>query len=206
MVVAGTGHAAVAAAALAASHADYPAFRSVFPDPARRARALLPFFTAAVRDALPFGAVHVAEDGSNVAATAVWLPPGAFPWTAGRKLRAAPAFLQVLAADPRRFATFSRYGANAERAHPSGRHWYLVVLGVRPEAQRGGVGSRLVEPVLERADVDGVDCYLETSDPGNVAFYERFGFSVVDDALALVPGGPTHVAMRRSGRAAPEGT
>jgi ribosomal protein S18 acetylase RimI-like enzyme len=187
-----------AADALAAGHADYPAFRYLFPDPGRRARALRPFFAATVRDAVPFGHVWAAVDGRRVDAVGVWLPPGAFPWSAWRKLRATPAFLRVFAADPRAFRTFVGYGANAERAHPSEAHWYLVVLSVRPEAQRRGLGSRLVEPILARADADGLPSYLETSDPANVAFYRRFGFEVTDRALQLVPGGPTHVAMRRS--------
>ncbi len=67
----------------------------------------------------------------------------------------------------------------------------------RPDHQRRGLGSLLVAPAIERADEDGLACYLETSDPRNVAFYQRFGFEVVDDALALVPGGSTHVPMRR---------
>jgi len=60
-----------AAAALAASHADYPSFRSVFPDPARRCRALPPFFVATIRDAMRFGLVHGVVDGSKVLAVAV---------------------------------------------------------------------------------------------------------------------------------------
>src|SRR5215217_8027146 len=39
---------------LAASHADYPSFRHLFPDPPRRRRVLRPFMSAAARDA----AVH----------------------------------------------------------------------------------------------------------------------------------------------------
>ena len=31
----------------------------------------------------------------------------------------------------------------------------------------------------------------------NLAFYERFGFEVADDALPLVPNGPTSWGMRR---------
>ena len=189
-----------AAAALAASHADYPAFCAVFPDRRRRSRMLPPFFRATVRDAIPLGAVHAAVDGSGVLAVAVWLPPGTFPWSARRKLRATPAMLRVLAADPRSFSAFARYGANAERLHPTDPHWCLEVLGVRPEAQRRGLGTRLVEPVLERADDTGVRCFLETSDRRNVPFYERLGFAVVDDALPLVPDGPTHVAMHRRPR------
>lgn len=195
-VVLRPGQEGAAADAIAAGHADYPAFRHVFPNRRRRAQALPPFFEATVRDAVPFGTV-LATGGSEISAVAVWLPPGAFPWTALRKARATRAFLHVLAASPTAFPSFVRYGTNAERAHPAWPHWYLVVLSVRPECQGRGLGSCLVEPVLHRADLAGLPCYLETSDPANVRFYERFGFEVVDPALALVPGGPTHVAMTR---------
>src|SRR5436190_15582125 len=108
-----------------------------------------------------------------------------------------PYFLRVLAADPGHFRMFIRYGANAERAHPSDRHWYLVVAGVRPEAQRQGLGSQLMRHELDIADRDGLPVYLETADRANVAYYKRFGFTMINEALELVPGGPTHVAMRR---------
>lgn len=187
-----------AAAALTASHANYPAFTAVFPDRARRLRALRPFFRVTVHDAIPFGSVHAAVDGPVVQAVAVWLPPGAFPWSRGRKARSLPAMLRVLAAYPRAFPAFTRYGANAERRHPRDEpHWYLEVLGVRPEFQRRGLGSLLIRPVVARADEQGVACFLETSDRANVAYYEQFGFSVVDDRLQLIPDGPAHVSMRR---------
>ena len=192
--------ATAAAEAFVASHGDYPAFRSVFPDPVRRRRALLPFFTPTVGDAVRFGTVYAALDGTTVMGAAVWLPPGAFPWSMPRQAAAAPAFARVLAAYPSRFPTFMRYGMAAQRAHPPGEHWYLVALGVRPEAQRAGIGRRLLMPVLDRADDDRVACYLETSDRNNVGFYERLGFTIVDDDLKLVKGGPSHVSMRREPR------
>ena len=194
------GQVDAAAAALVASHADYPAFCHVFPDARRRARALAPFFRATVRDAVPFGAVQAAGDGAAVLAVAVWLPPGTFPWSALRKARATPSFMRVFAAYPSAFGSFGRYGSNAERVHPRERHWYLEVLGVRPGSQRQGLGTRLIQPVLDRADADCLPCFLETSDRANVPYYERFGFSVVDDDLQLVPSGPSHVAMRRPAR------
>jgi GNAT superfamily N-acetyltransferase len=191
------GWAVAAGDAFAASHADYPAFVAVFPDRARRHRGLRAFFTATVADAAAHGLVHAALDRRVVLGAAVWLPPGGFPWSPRRQLAAVPAFARVAAADPARFPTFMRYGAAAQRAQPTDPHWYLVALGVRPEAQRSGLGSRLLQPVLARADRARIACHLETSDRANVAFYTRFGFEVVDDDLALVPGGPTHVAMRR---------
>jgi hypothetical protein len=136
------------AATLAASHADYPSFRHVFPDSARRARALRPFFTATVRDALRFGVVCAAVEGSQVFAVAVWLPPGAFPWSAWRKLRAMPYFLRVLAADPRHLSLARRPG----QARSTSRHSVLAgadrrgpqpVSRPRPEARRGlGLDAR----------------------------------------------------------------
>lgn len=195
------GQADAAADALTMSHADYPAFCHVFPERRRRIRALAPFFRATVRDAIPFGAVYGAlGEGRDVVAVAVWLPPGAFPWSARRKARATPEFLRVLVSYPSAFRTFARYGSNAERAHPHEAHWYLEVLGVRPEWQRQRLGRRLMEPVLDRADRDGRPCLLETADRANVPYYERFGFTVVDHDLPLVPDGPTHVAMRRPAR------
>jgi ribosomal protein S18 acetylase RimI-like enzyme len=183
---------------LSQSHADYPAFRHTFPDAMHRRRALRRMFTGIARDAVRFRSVYAAEatDG-RVLGVAIWLPPGRFPWSAGRQLRGAGWQLGVLLAAPRSFPTFMRTGMNAARLHPSDRHWYLETMGVAPSAQRRGIGGRLLAPVLERADRERVDCYLGTSDRANVAYYKRYGFEVVDDTVPLLPAGPTHVAMRR---------
>ncbi|NKB70510.1 MAG: GNAT family N-acetyltransferase [Candidatus Latescibacteria bacterium] len=58
-------------------------------------------------------------------------------------------------------------------------HWYLMLLGVEPDQQGRGIGTSLVRKVLERADQDGVPCYLETANPQNVSFYGHLGFEVV---------------------------
>lgn len=40
---------------------------------------------------------------------------------------------------------------------------------------------------------------LEKSDPANAAFYQRFGFPLIDRTWLLVPDGPTGIAKRRPG-------
>src|SRR5262245_14725945 len=80
------------AGAISACHAHYPTFRYVFAAPRRRARALRAFFSATVRDAIPFGSALAVWRDEEVAATGVWLPPGAFPWSTGRKAAATGAF------------------------------------------------------------------------------------------------------------------
>lgn len=196
IVILKKGEAHLGAAALMQSHSDYPAFTSVYRDERRRNKVLPHFFFATVRDAIPFGAVYAAMVDGEALGVAVWLPPGAFPWSAARKLRATWAFTRVWAADPKAFITFTRLGANSELNHPRDRHWSLEALGIRPEAQRKGLGTQLVQPILDRADSEGIYCYLETSNPANVAYYERFGFRVTTD-LPLIPNGPPHFAMSR---------
>jgi GNAT superfamily N-acetyltransferase len=192
------GQERAAADAIAAGHANYPSFRHFFPNDELRAKILPTFFRATVRDAVPFGSVLSAWTSDRVDAVAVWLPPGRFPWTPMRKLRATAAFLRIMAAAPRAFMPFARFGAGVEAAHRDAPHWYLVVMSVRPERQGQGLGKALVKPILERADYDGVACRLETADPNNIPFYQRLGFSVVDAAFAPIPGGPSLTTFHRS--------
>lgn len=69
---------------------------------------------------------------------------------------------------------------------------------MHPRSQLRGVGTQLIEPVLRRADEDRMPCYLQTSDPANVAYYERFGFAVTQPAIVTVPDGHRYIGMHRS--------
>jgi hypothetical protein len=53
------------------------------------------------------------------------------------------------------------------------------------------------EPVLAHADRAGVPCRLDTADPANVAYYSRFGFTVVEPALWVFRDGPPLIRMHR---------
>jgi GNAT superfamily N-acetyltransferase len=204
IVVLSPRHAAAAGAILARSHADYPSFRHLFPDDERRPRALRALFTGIARDAARLGSAYGAlgPDG-KLHGVALWLAPGKFPWSALRQLRGSGWMLSVLRADPGSFRTFMQTGANGARLHPADRHWYLETMGVDPAVQRQGLGGRLLKPVLEIADRDRVDCYLETAEPRNAEYYARHGFVVENPALQLVSDGPAHITMRRRPTAAP---
>lgn len=182
---------------LAASHAEYPAFRHLFPAQPQRQRVLGPFMTATARDAARYGRCCVATEQGKVLAVALWMPPGAWPLSPLRKLRMAPALLRVIAAAGRRAAAWARTGSALEEHAAEERAWYLEAMGVRPEAQRHGLGRRLLVPILAEADAQAVPCRLHTSDEANVAYYERFGFSVSEPLRPVFPGGPAYLAMRR---------
>jgi GNAT superfamily N-acetyltransferase len=67
--------------------------------------------------------------------------------------------------------------------------WFLDIVAVDATARGGGLGRRLIEHGLARADADGLPAFLETSRPDNVALYERFGFRLVDE-LGAPGNGP----------------
>jgi GNAT superfamily N-acetyltransferase len=98
-----------------------------------------------------------------------------------------------------RGARFVRLMAAIERKHPRTNHWYLPVLGVRPDRQASGLGSRLMCPVLERCDEHGLPAYLEASSPRNRALYERHGFAVTGE-LRLARSAPPVWLMWRAPR------
>lgn len=187
-----------AGALIAASHAEYPAFRHVFPDADVRRRVLRTFMEATARDAAAHGHALVAWAPDGLLGVALWMPPGTFPLSTVRKVRMGPALGRAALAARGSMRSFARVGAALEKAHPPGPAWYLQAMGVHPRAQRRGVGSRLMAPALAMADSAGLPCYLQTSDRANVDYYRRHGFEVTQDAIQTFPGGPVYVGMARS--------
>ena len=72
-----------------------------------------------------------------------------------------------------------------------------ATVGVTPSVQGQGIGRRLIEPSLAEADDAGVDCYLETFDRRNPAFYERLGFSAVASHAEPVTGATYTIMCRK---------
>lgn len=58
-------------------------------------------------------------------------------------------------------------------------YYFCNVIAVRAEMRGKGVGRRLVEVVTERADEEGMPCYLESSKGmPNLRIYENLGFEM----------------------------
>ena len=188
---------AAAAGALTRAFVADPAFTSLWPDPARRARALERLMAVPVAHALRHGDVDALVVDGAIAGVAAWVPPGRYPLGTREQLRAVPRMLGVAAAAPRAFPRLGRFGASIDAAFPADRPWYLAVVGVVPEAQGRGLGTRLLRPGLDRCDDAAGDCYLETDTAAAARLYGRLGFVTLEAGAQLLPGGPTHWRMRR---------
>ena len=57
---------------------------------------------------------------------------------------------------------------------------YLWFIGVSPLYQHRGMGSKLLQQVIDEAERMHRPVFLETSVLKNIAWYERFGFKVYD--------------------------
>jgi len=175
---------------------DDPVSGWVFPgDEYRRTthHRLMAAFTEIV---LAEGRIDVTEDGS---ACALWLSVPAGEHDAEEDAADdGPALLRA-AVDPgnERIELIGRLTAEI---HPAGRaHEYLWMIGVTPEHQGEGIGSALVQHVLDRCDREGLPAYLEASSARSRGLYERLGFELTGRPLDL-PNGPQMWPMWREPR------
>ncbi len=182
------------AAALARAFDDDPVMAWAFGRAPRRVRRLRRFFAHEARRHRLRGEVLTTDD---LEGGAYWDPPEHWRVTWGQFLRQVPTFAPLLGP---RLPRVVRGLQVIEDVHPRQPHWYLAVLGTDPPAQGHGVGARLLQPVLDRCDRQGIGAYLESSKEQNLAYYARFGFSVTGQID--LPGGPPMWPMWREPRPA----
>lgn len=133
---------------------------------------------------LRFGSARLAETYTtdDRGGVALWLPPGHRGPPILDSLRMTPSIGRL--AGWRRVRMITTVIAALEqrhRHHLSEPHFYLSALGVSPDRQGEGIGTALMEPVLDRCDRDRIPAYLETATARNVLLYEKLGFEVVEE-------------------------
>jgi GNAT superfamily N-acetyltransferase len=172
---------------LAVSFYDDPVVTWIVDDGTRRRQLLPGFFRAVAESYLAYEEIYAVDEGVSAA---VWAPPGA------EDDEELPAALgEVVEEYAERL--FEILGL-MEQKHPAEPHYYLFLLGTRPDWQGRGLGSSLMAPVLETCDRDGVPAYLEATSERNKQLYLRHGFEVTDEIP--LPDGPAMWPMWRSPR------
>jgi ribosomal protein S18 acetylase RimI-like enzyme len=181
---------------LARAFDDDPVPQWLFRGDRRRRVGLRKFFSIQLRHTfLERGEVFTTRD---LAGAAMWSPPGrARPgWRDLLRLVPVVPYLTGLGRDAPEAA---RLLSAVDAARPQEPHWYLATLGTDPDRQRSGVGSALLQSVLEGVDAQGLPAYLESSKESNLSFYGHHGFDVTGE-IRTPRGGPTLWLMWRRAR------
>jgi GNAT superfamily N-acetyltransferase len=163
---------------------DDPMYCFMFQDINNHDKYLFTFWKALVYYSIINGEVYSTKD---LNAGACWLLPGKCNFTLLRlalsKFQLPFAVYRFPSVARKRAIGIFDYLDKIHRDCISEPHYYLMALGVSPQMQGKGIGSKLIEPVLQEADTLGYKCYLETETEINVKFYEKNGFNVEQEFI-----------------------
>jgi ribosomal protein S18 acetylase RimI-like enzyme len=174
---------------LARAFHDDPVGRWVMPGEERRRRIAPRVFRLFAEAYIPHEDVYVNADGTGVA---LWLPPDRQLLDDEQAEVFGARLGEAAGIDASRLFELQKL---FDDHLPRDSHYHLHLLGVVPERQGRGIGSALLDPLLERADSEGVPAYLEATSPRNEQLYERHGFAPGD--MIAPPGGPPLCRMWR---------
>ncbi|QIK63568.1 GNAT family N-acetyltransferase [Leucobacter viscericola] len=154
---------------------DDPVWGPTFPDPEQRRAQATEYWTFMADQGLRWNEslVAVGADGA-IRALAIWFPPGEDEVAADSHDAYDELVKRILPPEPAQ-ALFDAGDVFGE-ARPKKPHAYLSLLAVAPEARGNGEGMGLLRLSTARYDAAGLDTYLESSNPGNDARYEREGY------------------------------
>jgi GNAT superfamily N-acetyltransferase len=177
---------------LALAMFDDPPSLWAFPDAKRRREILPAFLHVFVEASLQQREAYTVED---LSAVCLWFPPG---WDMSEDEAAAfEGAIRTAAAEYAQSGPLTILGLLG-RHHPTEPHFYLAFAGTLPDRQGKGIGSTLINRVLDRCDDEHIPAYLEASADRNRRLYERLGFET--QARIDLPEGPPMWAMWREPR------
>ncbi|OJJ49826.1 hypothetical protein ASPZODRAFT_139183 [Penicilliopsis zonata CBS 506.65] len=145
---------------------------------------------------------------SRVVGVSCWLPPSPeketwYTWSQGLLLSARQMVNNLLHGGRgglrvNRYWIWKARQTEAQREiwqGEEGGFYFCNIVAIRPGFQGQGIGKRLMQCVLEKADAEGKKCYLESSrDEPNVQIYGTMGFKVVK-TMECQDGGDTCMAL-----------
>lgn len=175
-----------AAQTLARAFQEDPMLTFVIPNPVERERFSPRWFRCIAQYGVVSGEAYASSP--IMEGVAVWFPP-----------QVCAIFPPMIVADSdvcdgpwHRSEFLLRAGAiqehlfNVRKRHAPFPHWYLQLLGVEPQHRGKGYGASLLTPMLAKCDKANLPCCLNTENERNVAFYEHFGFTVIEKTT--IPG------------------
>jgi len=158
-----------------------PFMAYLWPDPERpnlpNPVAVRAFMETAFDAFIPHGHSYLIDDR----AAALWSPPG----IEADKAAVGEIFAEF--GDPAIMETATANFAIMHDCHPDEPHFYLADIGATDAARGQGLGSALIERVLDVCDSDGFHAHLDATSRRSRSLYERHGFETVTE-LVFAPG------------------
>jgi len=154
-----------------------PFYIWIMPNDNKRMAQIHWWMKILLRYTLISGEIHYTEDHNAVS---MWLGPDK-PMVNDIKIFSMGLILYPFKIGFKNFMRALDISGQWDREHKkmSKRHYYLMVIAVEPEFQGKGIGSRLMQVGLNKADDDGLDCFLETVTPEDVEFYKKHNFDII---------------------------
>lgn len=163
------------------------------PDRARATEQRRAFWRYLLRSGLRFPWVRMTLGGE---AATLWGPPGESELTPEEEAGLEPYLRDVLGDHCDLFME----GVEVFEANiPEEPHYHLDLIGTHPDHRGAGIGMALVRANLAAIDTEHMPVYLESTNPANVARYEREGFERIG-AFQLPGNGPVVDTMWRKAR------
>jgi GNAT superfamily N-acetyltransferase len=171
---------------------DDPVSKYVFPKDSGRVAGFARFSGLAI-DAFAESAIVLTNEA--VQGAAIWQAPSPAPTGGFLQIRLAMRLAWIAG---RHFPRVARLGEFMSKHHLREPHYYLATLGTDPQHQGKGIGSAVMQPILDRCDKEHLPAYLESSKEANIPFYNGHGFDVIEDLQ--IPDGPRLWPMIRKVR------
>ena len=189
-------HIGQAAEALARAFLNDPDFAELVPEHRKRAGILPLLFRVMLCRGIRRGEVYATS--SAMEGVSIWFPSGFYDMPF-RALAGCGGLGLLFKVSWRLLWKMKQEEVFATRLHrrlAPFPHWYLAVLGVRPEFRGKGCASRVVKPVLDRLDALKLPAYVETSVNEYIDLYRHFGFKVLREAALPGSHGKMWVMLR----------
>jgi GNAT superfamily N-acetyltransferase len=153
---------------------DDPFYIWIMPNEKKRLSHLNWWMKIMLRYTYKLGEIHYTEDHKAVS---MWLGPDN-PMVNDFRIFSMGLILYPFKIGFRNFIRAIDITGQWDREHKkmNERHYYLMVIAVEPEYQGKGIGSRLMKVGLDKADKDGLECFLETVTQVDVQFYQKHDF------------------------------
>lgn len=141
---------------------------------------------------------------ADVPGVASWLPPGAFdlnPLQLVKIMLQYHLYLLPVRVGWHHLGRWLNFLYVTEIAHSEDMgdapHWYLGIMVVDPAFQGQGVGTQLMQPMLQQAREEGIPCYLSTFTEQGVRFYQKNGFEVMREQKLSKDAPPFWTMVRK---------